>query len=526
MKTKQIIAALLLVSGAAGAQNTFPTGAGTQAGIGTTSPNDQLEIIAPAGANAGVTIKNNGTHASWIRLRNTNTGGRDWLVATLGSSNTPGAGHFVINDVGTGLDRMFIEGTTGNVGFGTSAPSAKVHASSGVPNDGMWITQTSAHAAALHMENQTFGGRHWALFSTGSGNNQLSGNFSIYDYNSNADRFFIEGASGNVGIGTILVPNARLEIEDDNTGTFNRCVYANGYNSTGNLNWNAGLEGVGGSSNTSDDNYGVRGRSVNGGTGTGGYFSAVGNANSSTGIYATASGANPWAGVFSGNVWAWSFQPSDRKLKENIEPLQGALDKIMLLKPAVYNYKVDEFADMHLPAGRQMGLIAQELEQVFPELVKELKNMSKTNDKGEVTDRFVDSKSLNYTGLIPLLIAGMQEQQTTIDAQQKKIELLEQTQNGTTGVNEQTIGFRMAQNEPNPFTHETVIKFTLPASVNNAYMAVYDLTGKQITTFAIQEKGESSITLTAEKLDAGIYIYSIVADGKVLDSKRMVVAGK
>lgn len=87
-------------------------------------------------------------------------------------------------------------------------------------------------------------------------------------------------------------------------------------------------------------------------------------------------------------------------------------------------------------------------------------------------------------------------------------------------------GFRMSQNEPNPFAHETVVKYTLPQTVTNAFMVVYDLTGKQITTFPITGKGSSSLIVTSEKLAAGIYIYSIVADGKVMDSKRMIVAEK
>ena len=87
-------------------------------------------------------------------------------------------------------------------------------------------------------------------------------------------------------------------------------------------------------------------------------------------------------------------------------------------------------------------------------------------------------------------------------------------------------GFQMSQNEPNPFTHETVVKYTLPLTISEAFMAVYDLTGKQITTFPIRDRGVSSITLTSEKLSAGIYIYSIVADGKIVDSKRMIVADK
>jgi len=83
----------------------------------------------------------------------------------------------------------------------------------------------------------------------------------------------------------------------------------------------------------------------------------------------------------------------------------------------------------------------------------------------------------------------------------------------------------MEQNTPNPYSEETTIKYNLPQTVTNASMTVYDLTGKQLATFQI-EKGNTSITLTAKDLTAGIYLYSFIADGKVLDTKRMVVAGK
>jgi myo-inositol-hexaphosphate 3-phosphohydrolase len=66
----------------------------------------------------------------------------------------------------------------------------------------------------------------------------------------------------------------------------------------------------------------------------------------------------------------------------------------------------------------------------------------------------------------------------------------------------------------------------LPAQVSTASLMVYDLSGKQISSFPITEKGSSSITITSEKLAAGIYIYSVIADGKLLDSKRMIVAQK
>jgi trimeric autotransporter adhesin len=45
-------------------------------------------------------------------------------------------------------------------------------------------------------------------------------------------------------------------------------------------------------------------------------------------------------------------------------------------------------------------------------------------------------------------------------------------------------------------------------------------------TVSLTERRASSVTINSEKLAAGIYIYSVIADGKIMDSKRMVVAQK
>ena len=143
---------------------------------------------------------------------------------------------------------------------------------------------------------------------------------------------------------------------------------------------------------------------------------------------------------------------------------------------------------------------------------------------------------MNYQGLIPVLLEVAKEEhrnttamQKQIDAQQEQIaELLART-SGATGIQQAATpaaGFAMDQNEPNPFTNETVISYTLPAQVASAHMTVYDLSGKQVATFPIEQKGTASLTITSEKLAAGIYIYSIVADGKLVDSKRMIVSNK
>jgi len=99
---------------------------------------------------------------------------------------------------------------------------------------------------------------------------------------------------------------------------------------------------------------------------------------------------------------------SDRRMKMNIDHLKdGMLDKIMLLSPRRYDYR-------HAPNGQtSIGLIAQEVEPHFPEVVNH-----RHNDTGK------EAYTINYTELIPVLIKGMQEQQEMINKQSSEIEQL------------------------------------------------------------------------------------------------------
>ena len=249
--------------------------------------------------------------------------------------------------------------------------------------------------------------------------------------------------------------------------------------------------------------------------------------------------------------WSGSYgSTSDGRFKTNIKEndVKG-LDFITRLRPVVYNMdtkKLTEFMTKNFPdsirnkhlakdftksaAIRQSGFIAQEVEKAAKEVGYDFNGV-------RVPENDNQAYSLAYGQFVVPLVKAVQEQQQMIEALKQQVENLKNSQattdpnkNGTTtGINQLSIpadGFSMDQNIPNPFNGETVVKYNLPGSINNAYMAVYDLSGKQITTFPINQKGSSSITLTSEKLAAGIYIYSIVADGKIMDSKRMVVAEK
>jgi len=423
---------------------------------------------------------------------------------------------------------------SGNVGIGSgmTSPGYALDINGSAINDGMRITMpsTGTGGASIFLNNQNSGGHNYVLQSTGTANGQGVGHFTIYDNTAGKDRLFIN-STGNVGIGTTS-PYGKLNVVETTIAN-STCGYFSISNTSGTQ-----VEGVRGEA---DGTY----------TNVGGIFLGGSNSGSSVfnigvwGVVAYATSTNNWAGYFNGRTYcpAGVFSSSDKKLKNNIQPLTGAMDKIKLLKPSTYTFKTEEYSQMGLPEGRQMGLIAQEVETIFPEIVAEVKEASYKNRAGERIVTNPDHKSINYTNLIPVLIAGIQEQELTIeslgktiqslqnqlDAQKQITDQLSQKSSGTTGINSINpieTGFQMSQNEPNPFTHETVVKYTLPETISNAFMAVYDLTGKQISTFPINLKGSSSITITSEKLAAGIYIYSIVADGKVVDSKRMIVAEK
>jgi len=88
-------------------------------------------------------------------------------------------------------------------------------------------------------------------------------------------------------------------------------------------------------------------------------------------------------------------QNSDIRLKKNIEPLSDALSRVLQINAYTYNWK-----DTLRGIDQQIGFIAQELEQQFPELVE-------TDEEG--------MKSVAYSNMVPVLLEAIKEQQKQID---------------------------------------------------------------------------------------------------------------
>ena len=111
-----------------------------------------------------------------------------------------------------------------------------------------------------------------------------------------------------------------------------------------------------------------------------------------------------------GNIFATgTITPSDLRFKKDIEPIHNSLEKISQLNGVTYYYRYTEFKDLGFTDKEQVGVIAQEVEKVLPQLVF-------TDDKGY--------KAVDYSKLIPLLIEGIKEQQKQIEISQEEVKQL------------------------------------------------------------------------------------------------------
>src|SRR6201991_3907695 len=83
----------------------------------------------------------------------------------------------------------------------------------------------------------------------------------------------------------------------------------------------------------------------------------------------------------------------------------------------------------------------------------------------------------------------------------------------------------LGDNFPNPASTSTTISYSLPAGVTAAACQVYTLDGKAITSLVLSPSaGKSQVQLNTGGLASGIYMYSLIVNGKVLDTKKLVIS--
>lgn len=91
------------------------------------------------------------------------------------------------------------------------------------------------------------------------------------------------------------------------------------------------------------------------------------------------------------------------------------------------------------------------------------------------------------------------------------------------------IQFKLYQNFPNPFNPGTVIKYQITTKVksqkSNVKLIVYDINGKEIITLVNQQQraGSYQVDFSGNGYSSGVYFYSLIIDGKLIDTKRMIL---
>lgn len=81
----------------------------------------------------------------------------------------------------------------------------------------------------------------------------------------------------------------------------------------------------------------------------------------------------------------------------------------------------------------------------------------------------------------------------------------------------------LGQNVPNPYQGETSVTYVIPSKAQESSINIYDGTGKFVKSVNIQQTGKGQLKLNAQNLPGGIYSYQLVVDGKVVDSKKMLL---
>ena len=232
--------------------------------------------------------------------------------------------------------------------------------------------------------------------------------------------------------------------------------------------------------------------------------------------------------------------------------MTDALTHIMQLSPVTYTYTVpvNHFSDDLTPVENISDIPTDQItDKTADDLTKDSELQAKITgdsyryglDLGSFEEQFPTlvstdeegNKYIDYVSLVPVLVSSIQEQQQIIESQNAIIEeirtqlygmqealhhLVKRSDSLATAANSY-----LDQNIPNPFNDETTIGYYVSPDAEYATIYIFNMTGILMQTHVIQYFGNGSIDFDGTTLDAGMYVYTLVVDGNVADSKRMIL---
>lgn len=247
---------------------------------------------------------------------------------------------------------------------------------------------------------------------------------------------------------------------------------------------------------------------------------------------------------------------SDARLKENVQSLQNPLSLLDKVSGVTYNYKLSEISKYREPddskfstanpsknninsqaltdaasiekenkdkliqneidrkdaedaARTRIGFLAQDVQKVLPELVQ-------TDENGVM--------SIDYIGFIPLIVESLKEMQQTIQAQQDEIDHLQsllpvegKSQLRSTSTNNIVIEGAKLYNRAG-----ASVSYTLPSAFANAYLQVFDITGRMIKKVTLTTPNDI-VKINPTEIGIGTFIYALYVDGQKADTLKKIV---
>ena len=356
--------------------NTSTNGLGEQIAL--------MEILNPRRGNSGA-WSGAGDSVTALLL---SPGAAAWQVRA--DEFSPADGAFMIHEADIPAARLVIRKGTGNVGIGTTNPTTNLEIASGVPLIGNMGFGVNRNQAWLDMWYDGGTNGHFAIANTSPLN--TGGTEFVRNVNGTLTRGLLYiGNDGNIGIGTTQPQYEKLDvvhgIRFGASGTGGR-LYAENTNFFGTTK-----EVV----LTVADGNGGANDLIWIGPNTGGRTGHVILSAKSIGFDATPGGTVTVSGAFINN--------SDISMKKDIVPVPNALNRIIALNGINFRWKEDGI-NQHL----QMGLVAQDVEKSFPELVY-------TDKDGK--------KSIAYIQLTGALVEAIKELKKDNSNLKQKIDALE-----------------------------------------------------------------------------------------------------
>lgn len=291
---------------------------------------------------------------------------------------------------------LYVSGYGGNVGIGTTSPSKKLEIVSNTTYDGIQISGSSI--PTLGIIDTTNNAKFVAYVRDSDATIGMESNHPLTINTNNTERIRVL-ANGQVGIGVTSVPTGyKMQVDGS--------ILASGHTSKftiSNIDYYNKVGQYYGAMQLAVWNY-DNSTSTQSNTGTIQLGSVGPTSYQNNVIVSNGNLTVNGNGSFTGDVVAYSS--SDKRLKDNVKPIENALDKVI----AIGGYEFDWNDNQEVYEGHDVGVIAQEVEEVLPEVVETRKD---------------GYKAVKYEKMVPLLIEAIKDQQ-------KQIEELKALLNGST----------------------------------------------------------------------------------------------